>query len=94
LTDRAWSPAALEEATSGRGMAACRCEDLSHPAPDIDPVATTITVATTRRIRLLYDIEAAALATATALLGCPHPDVLAPPTTRAADCSWPATEPA
>jgi hypothetical protein len=33
--------------------------------------------ATVRRIRLLYDLEAAALATAAAILGCPHPDILA-----------------
>lgn len=57
-------------------MAACECEDLSHPAPAVPSAAAAtvvgaaakvaggpVTVATTRRIRLLYDVEAAALAT-------------------------------
>jgi hypothetical protein len=60
--------------------ARCRCEDLNLPAPDASgPVAATsgITVAIARRVRLLYDVEAAALATAAIMLGRPDPRVLA-----------------
>jgi hypothetical protein len=39
--------------------------------------AIGLTVDIARRLRLLYDLEAAALATAAVLLGCPDPDTLA-----------------
>jgi hypothetical protein len=58
----------------------CRCEDLNHLAPTsatamIATIGVTVDIA--RRLRLLYDLEAAALATASVLLGCPDPDTLA-----------------
>jgi hypothetical protein len=40
-------------------------------------ISTGLTVDIARRLRRLYDIEAAALATATVLLGGPGPDVVA-----------------
>jgi hypothetical protein len=58
----------------------CECEDLNCPVPDAAPwesETARLTVATARRLRRLYDIEAAALATAAVLLGRPAPDVLA-----------------
>jgi hypothetical protein len=72
----------------GRGRSECgrrssgglECEDLNCPVPDAAPwesETARLTVATARRLRRLYDIEAAALATAAVLLGRPAPDVLA-----------------
>jgi len=58
----------------------CGCEDLNGPPPMIPtPTGVTagLTMATARRLRRLYDIEAAALATAMVLLGRPDPEVLA-----------------
>jgi hypothetical protein len=58
----------------------CDCEDLNQPAPAEPPPASApagLTVDLARPLRRLYDIEAAALAAATVLLGRPDPDVLA-----------------
>lgn len=58
----------------------CRCEDLNRlgPAGVRDMSATTgLTPDIARRLRRLYDLEAAALAAAAVLLGCPAPDTLA-----------------
>jgi hypothetical protein len=58
----------------------CECEDLNglvreDASPENTPAG--LTQATAGRLRRLYDIEAAALATAAVLLGRPAPDVLA-----------------
>jgi hypothetical protein len=45
------------------------CEDLNSPAPFPSTGPPRLTLATARRLRRLHDIEAAALATATVLLG-------------------------
>lgn len=58
----------------------CGCEDLNGLALTVascESATAGLTVATARGLRRLYDIEAAALATATVLLGRPAPDVLA-----------------
>jgi hypothetical protein len=56
------------------------CEDFNRPAAasgtDISP-ATGLTLETAHRLRRLYDLEAAALATAAILLDCPAAEVLA-----------------
>jgi hypothetical protein len=69
----------------GGHPATCRCEDLNQHADLATPdematgptVATDLSVATATRLRRLYDLEAAALATATVLLGRPTPDTVA-----------------
>jgi hypothetical protein len=61
-------------------LVGCECEDLNRLVPDAaarEIEAAGLTAATAGRLRRLYDIEAAALATATVLLGRPTPDVLA-----------------
>jgi hypothetical protein len=58
----------------------CRCEDLNIVAPLIPSVVSAkagLSVDIAARLRRLYDIEAAALATAAVLLDRPDPDVLA-----------------
>jgi hypothetical protein len=58
----------------------CECEDLNNLVPDSEP-GESETAGTDRghgpALRRLYDIEAAALATAAVLLGGPAPDVMA-----------------
>jgi hypothetical protein len=57
----------------------CGCEDLNRYAPVHGTgvsVAGGLTVATAGHLRCLYDVEAAGLATAAVLLGCPDPDLL------------------
>jgi hypothetical protein len=56
------------EASCGGGHSG-RCEDLNRPAPLPSTGPPRLTLATARRLRRLHDIEAAALATATVLLG-------------------------
>jgi hypothetical protein len=58
----------------------CECEDLNNLVPDSEPgesETAALTATTARRLRRLYDIEAAALATAAVLLGGTYPDVMA-----------------
>jgi len=73
-------PAELEEIGGCHDRLGCRCEDLNQSAltepPQVSPT-TGLTVDIARRLRRLYDIEAAALAAAAVLLGRPAPDVLA-----------------
>lgn len=59
--------------------AGCGCEDLNDfaAAAPLDEAAVGLTVATARRLRRLYDLEAAALAAATILLSRPTPEALA-----------------
>lgn len=58
----------------------CECEDLNGAFSDAvfeDSPKAGLTMATARRLRRLHDIEAAALATASVLLGRLDPEVLA-----------------
>jgi hypothetical protein len=57
----------------------CGCEDLNGPGTDGAQGSDTagLTVATAGRLRRLYDLDAAALATATVLMGRPSPEVVA-----------------
>jgi hypothetical protein len=60
--------------------AGCECDDLNNFVADAargESELPELTVATARRLRRLYDIEAAALATAAVLLGRPVPAVMA-----------------
>jgi hypothetical protein len=73
---RAWPDPDLVAHDEAHG----RCEDLNYLAPTsvtAMSVTTGLTVDIARRLRLLYDLEAAALAMAAVLLGCPDPDTLA-----------------
>jgi hypothetical protein len=66
----------------------CECDDLNRFAPaSVTGMSATagLTVDTARRLRRLYDIEAAALATAAVLLECPDPDALAAARIRVAE---------
>lgn len=54
-----------------------RCEDLNRPSPVPSKGPPRIAPATARRLRRLHDIEAAALATVTVLLGRPEPYLVA-----------------
>jgi hypothetical protein len=68
----------------------CECEDLNRFARASvtgmsAPAGLTVDIA--RRLRRLYDIEAAALATAAVLLDCPDPDTLAGARIRVAEDS-------
>jgi len=75
------SPAqAVADLAAAHDGVGCGCEDLNHFAPVHGTgmsVAGGLTVATARQLRCLYDVEAAGLATAAVLLGCPDPDLLA-----------------
>ena len=53
------------------------CEDLNAPAPFPSRGRPQLTAGTARRLRRLHDMEAAALATATLLLGRPEPHEVA-----------------
>lgn len=74
------TPAEWDPGGDSHDRLVCRCEDLNQSAPTEPPQASAtagLTVDIARRLRRLYDIEAAALAVATVLLGRPDPDVLA-----------------
>ena len=65
-------PAELDQSVDSHDRLACRCEDLNILAPLIPPVVSAtagLTVDIAQWLRRLYDIEAAALATAAVLLG-------------------------
>lgn len=74
------TPAELDQIGGSHDRLGCRCEDLNAGAPLVPPVASAragLSGDIAARLRRLYDIEAAALATAAVLLGRPDPDVLA-----------------
>ena len=74
------TPAELDQIVGCHDRLGCRCEDLNQSALTEPPqvsATTGLSVDIARRLRRLYDIEAAALATAAVLLGRPAPDVLA-----------------
>jgi hypothetical protein len=75
-----WMTAAeVGHSVSSHDPRGCGCEDLNDLAPLIPSASATVglSVDIARRLRRLYDIEAAALAAAAVLLGRPDPDVLA-----------------
>jgi hypothetical protein len=74
------SPAEAGPSVGSAHPVGCGCEDLNGPAPVMATRAGApagLTVATARRLRRLYDPEAAALAAVTVLLGRPAPEVVA-----------------
>jgi hypothetical protein len=74
------SPDGAVPGVSSDHSVGCECDDLNRLVPDAAPrenETAGLTAATAGRLRRLYDVEAAALATTTVLLGRPFPDVLA-----------------